>query len=63
MSRKGLQNRCDTGISAPRRDQKVAGAVDRRAFNSTWRFCAVDQTLAIAPTVSTVSTMQRFCDT
>ena len=63
MSRAGPENRCETGVCTPRRDQKVSGAARRHIFNSAWRFFTVDQTLAIAATVSTVSTMQRFCDT
>lgn len=63
MSRGGLENRCATGFGAPRHDQKYSSTVDRGASNSTWRFCALHQTFAFAPLVSTVSTMQRFYDT
>jgi hypothetical protein len=43
--------------------KKFSSTVIRRALNSTCRFCVVDQTLANASMVSTVSTMQRFYDT
>ncbi len=46
MSEEGLENRCGTGVSAPRTDQKDSGVLCCNAFNFAVRFSTIDQPLA-----------------